>query len=101
MLKKASIVSRTSDDAVGFTARVEVGESTTLLKMSPEGVIDTFRRYNEMVGEIAQEQGTYLADVRSAVPSGGQYFGDHTHFTPQGSELAAQEIAAVIIEAER
>ena len=91
---------RASDDAVGFTARVEVGESTTLLKMSPEGVIRSFSRYNEMVVEIAEEQGTHLADVRSAVPADGEYFGDHTHFTPKGSELAAQEIAAVIIEAE-
>jgi len=92
---------RADDTDEGFAARVGVGEGTTLLKMSPEGVISSFARYNELVTTMADERGLYLADVRSAVPADSEYFGDHTHFTPKGSELAAQEVARVIIEAER
>ena len=96
---------RASDDSVGLQARIEVGEGTTLLQMSPEEVIRSFSRYNEMVTEMVTamtaQQEIYLADVRSVVPADREYFGDHTHFTPEGSELAAQELARVIVEAER
>jgi len=91
---------RAHDDSTGLSARAQVGEGTTLLQMSPEGVIAAFAQYNRLVEQLAEDRGVSYADVRSAVPPDRDYFGDHTHFTPDGSELAAQEIAKAILHVE-
>ncbi len=84
---------RARDDARGDAARKQVGESAALYLMTPERVIDGIKALNRLVVELAGERRLALADVRSAVPPDGRYWGDALHFSDAGSELAAREIA--------
>ena len=64
-----------------------------LFQQSPENSIESIDGYNQLVKETADRYGIPFADVRSAVPSEAQYWGDATHFKAPGSQLAAQKIA--------
>ena len=81
---------RAEKDATGRRAARQVAEGAKLLRMNPEGVIETFSEYNARIRRIAETQNLPLIDLREAVPAEGRYFGDHTHFSADGSLLAAQ-----------
>ena len=87
---------RAEEEATGRRAARQVAEGTKLLRMDPEGVIDTFASYNDRIRRIAEDRNLPLIDLREAVPAESRYFGDHTHFSAEGSELAAQAAVKVI-----
>ncbi len=89
---------RAAPDATGDVARRDVAETAMMLQMSAESSIRAFALYNEMVSQVAAEQGLVLADVRAAVPPDPALWGDATHFRAGGSALAADEIARAILD---
>ena len=84
---------RAGPDDTGAEAQRNVGEAVLLFQQSPENSIESLDGYNQLVKDTAERYGIPLADVRSAVPSDAQYWGDATHFKAPGSLLAAQQIA--------
>lgn len=87
---------RAAPEDTGPTAQQNVGEAVLLFQQSPENSIESLDSYNLLVTETAQRYSIPLADVRSAVPSDAQYWGDATHFKAPGSLLAAQKIAETL-----
>ena len=87
---------RAQSDDTGSLARERVAETSQLLKMYPEEVIEAFEEYNAMIKELASQYRVPLADVRSAVGPEAENWGDATHFSPTGSFLAATEVAKAI-----
>ena len=87
---------RAEEDATGRRAARQVAEGTKLLRMDPEGVIRTFSEYNERIRTIAKARSLPLIDLREAVPAEGRYFGDHTHFSAEGSRVAAEAAVEVL-----
>ena len=79
-------------------AKERVGETTSLLRMTPERSIETIHYYNQMVKALALKYHIPVADIRSVVGSEDDNWGDGTHFKPKGSTLAAQEVARAIAE---
>ncbi len=82
---------------MGDEALSELGELCVLMQMYPDNVVRLYQDYNEMVRGIAERKNLPFADVQAVVPSDGKYWGDSLHFTPAGSELAAQEIAETLL----
>lgn len=95
----ATLAHRAADDAEGEQALRAVAEGVRLYRMPPEAVIAMFGQYNAMVRGLAVERGLPLADVRASVPTEGDYWGDSTHFTAPGAEIAATTVADTIIAA--
>ena len=87
---------RAEEDATGREAARQVAEGTKLLRMDPEGVIESFSDYNNLVRELAQRKNIPLLDLREQVPARSEYFGDHTHFSAEGSVIAAQAAVEVL-----
>ena len=81
---------RAEETATGSAAKRQVAEGRKLLRMDAESVIQAFARYNQLVRDIAQEKGLALIDLREAIPASSEFFGDHTHFSAEGSRRAAQ-----------
>jgi lysophospholipase L1-like esterase len=48
---------------------------------------------NNVMRQVAQQQGVPLIDAAPAMPSGPYYFGDFVHFTDQGSAAFSQIVA--------
>ena len=87
---------RAEEEAKGRVAARQVAEGTKLLRMDPEGVIESFSDYNALVRELAERRNIPLLDLRNAVPPESRYFGDHTHFSAEGSVLAAKATAELL-----
>ena len=87
---------RAAPNDTGPIAQQNVGEAVLLFQQSPENSIESLDSYNQLVTELAQRYSIPLADVRSAVPSDAQYWGDATHFKAPGSLLAAQKITETL-----
>lgn len=90
---------RADPNAKGEEARVQTGEATLLLQLSPESTIRTYGIYNQTLRNIAKQKGILFSDVRAVVPPDTKYWGDATHFLEPGSRLTAQTIAKTIITA--
>lgn len=89
---------RAQDGAVGEDARRQVAETAGLLEMDPASAIAAFRSYNELIVATSSKHGILVADVRAAVPSDPELWGDATHFLAPGSEKAAAAVAAAVLE---
>ena len=48
---------------------------------------------NDVMRQVAQQQGVLLIDAAPAMPSGPNYFGDFVHFTDKGSAAFSQIVA--------
>jgi len=90
---------RWPDDATGEQARDLVAESVVLLQMDPPSVIKAFAAYNDLVSQLARERRLPLADVRAAVSTAPENWGDATHFRAPGSATAGKVIADAVIDA--
>ncbi len=89
---------RADPEATGWRARRQVAEAVVLMNLDPEGVVHAYDSYNGLVRQRAQQWGLPVADVQAAIPADRRYWGDATHFSAEGSELAARVIAETILE---
>ncbi len=88
---------RVAPDSTGQRAQTEAGELSFLLGVHPESTVQWFNTWNRMVVAAAQRSQSPFADVRAAVQSNPENWGDATHFATPGSERAAHAIATAIL----
>ena len=79
----------------GDLARERVDVTSRLLRLTPEATIDAIDSYNRMVRELAEEHGLGLVDLRASFDGDSRWWVDSVHFSPEGSERAAQLLAEV------
>jgi lysophospholipase L1-like esterase len=64
--------------------------------MTPQGIIDAYRRYNEIVREVAAATGALLIDGENEVPGDPAHFADTVHFTDAGSAAMAARVTRAL-----
>jgi len=69
------------------------------------GFLDMNRRFDQVIDEVAHDEGAKVVDGARAVPPGPRYFSDFVHFTNQGAEkmasLFAEALAPLVEESLR
>lgn len=73
------------DQPMGFYAKVPAPHRYAL-----------FKRYNEIIREVARTEGAIFADVDAVVPKTPEYHWDYCHLTDKGSALQAETIYRAI-----
>lgn len=61
-------------------------------RVPPRQRYPLFRLYNDIIRQVAEEQGIPFADVDSVIPKTPEYHWDYCHLTDKGSRLQAQAI---------
>jgi len=64
--------------------------------MNPQGIIDAYRRYNEIVREVAAATGALLVDGEDDIPGDPAHFADTVHFTDAGSAAMAARVTRAL-----
>lgn len=67
--------------------------------MSPEGLLEAYERYNQIIREVARETGAVLIGGEMEIPGDGEHFNDTVHFSDSGSRLMAERVVGVLREA--
>jgi lysophospholipase L1-like esterase len=65
--------------------------------MEPQGLMDAFRRYNQIITEVASETGAVLIDGETVIPGNSEHFNDSVHFTDAGSRVMAQRVSGALL----
>jgi len=65
--------------------------------MTPQGIIDAYRRYNEIVREVAAATGALLVDGEDDIPGDPAHFADTVHFTDAGSAAMAARVTRALV----
>lgn len=68
--------------------------------LSPEGILDGFEAYNQVVREVAAETGAVLVGDEDGIPGTSEYFSDSVHFTEAGYAANAVRAQAALEESE-
>ena len=66
-------------------------------RIPPEQRFPMFRRYNDIIREVALQEHVLLADVNAAIPKTSEYHYDYCHLTDRGSALQAAIIHAALL----
>ncbi|MFH1467517.1 MAG: GDSL-type esterase/lipase family protein [Pseudomonadota bacterium] len=74
-------------------------DAGNLLRMPPADAARAMEAYDEMVREVAIDQGLTLADLRAAIPSDPALWGDAIHFSAEGSRRAGAIVAEAVLGA--
>ena len=61
-------------------------------------ILETERRANEVVKDVAGRNGVPVAGVDAAIPKTSQYFSDYQHFTNKGAEFVAKLLVPLVLE---
>jgi lysophospholipase L1-like esterase len=64
--------------------------------ITPDGLIASYERYNEIIREVARESGAVLIDGENSIPGDSRHFVDSVHFTDLGSAAMAERVLAVL-----
>ena len=88
---------RVAPDATGARAQAQAGELSFLLGVHPDATVQWFNAWNRIVVAAAKRSGAPLADVRAAVMSNAENWGDATHFATPGAERAATAVATAVL----
>jgi len=64
--------------------------------MTPQGIIDAYRRYNEIVREVAAATGALLIEREDDIPGDPAHFADTVHFTDAGSAAMAARVTRAL-----
>jgi len=66
--------------------------------MEPQGLMEAFRRYNQIIVEVANETGTLLIDGEGMIPGNSEYFNDTVHFKDAGSRIMARRVSDALLK---
>ena len=66
--------------------------------MDLQGLIEAFRRYNQIIAEVADETGAVLIDGEMLIPGNSEYFNDTVHFKDAGSRLMAERVSEALLK---
>ena len=64
--------------------------------MTPDGILEGFNAYNDVIRRVAREKNVYLIDNNNSILGDGVHFNDSVHFTDEGSQKMADRIFAVL-----
>lgn len=64
--------------------------------MTPEGLLASYRRYNDIIREVARDQGAVLVDGEDRISADPEHFADSVHFTDRGSRAMADRVSRVL-----
>jgi len=65
--------------------------------MDPQGLIEAFRRYNQIIAEVAAETGAVLIEGETLIPGNGEFFNDTVHFKDAGSQVMAHRVSEALL----
>lgn len=65
--------------------------------MEPEGLMKAFRRYNQIIVEVASETGAVLIGGEAIIPGDNEHFNDTVHFKDAGSRIMAQRVSETLL----
>jgi hypothetical protein len=83
----------------GAEERLRVAESALYYMpfMEPEGLIEAYSRYNQIIREVARDAGIILIDGEETIPGDAAHFADTVHFTDAGSERMAARVTGALL----
>ena len=61
--------------------------------MTPDGLLASYARYNDLIREVARDTGAILIDGEHDIPGDDRHFTDSVHFTDDGSRAMAVSVA--------
>ena len=64
-------------------------------------MVETWRRVNEIVEEVARDDGAIFVDGFNQVPHDLEHFRDHVHLEDAGSDVLAETIVSALLTEER
>jgi lysophospholipase L1-like esterase len=62
--------------------------------LSSDNLLAGFKRYNNIIREVANQTGAILIDNENSIPGNPIHFVDSVHFTDKGSQLQAKRVVA-------
>ena len=65
--------------------------------VTPQLLMRSYARYNEIVGEVARETGAMLVEGENEIPGDAAHFTDTVHFSDAGSRAQAQRVSRALI----
>jgi lysophospholipase L1-like esterase len=65
--------------------------------MTPDGLLAAFARYNEIIAEVAQEEGVFMIGGESLIPGDNEHFNDSVHFKDAGSRVMARRVSEALL----
>jgi len=66
--------------------------------MDPQGLIEAFRRYNQIIAEVADETGAVLIKGEALIPGSSEFFNDSVHFKDAGSRIMANRVSEALLK---
>ena len=66
--------------------------------MDPEGLIQAFQRYNQIIAEVAAETGTVLIAGETMIPGDSEHFNDTVHFKDAGSRIMSERRSRALLK---
>lgn len=67
--------------------------------MTPQGLLASFTRYNEIIREVSQATGVILIGGEMDIPGDDKHFNDTVHFKDAGSRLMAKRVSDALLNA--
>lgn len=64
--------------------------------MTFEGLLASYERYNQIIGEVARETGALLIEGENDIPGTPAYFTDSVHFNDEGSKAMADRVSRAL-----
>jgi lysophospholipase L1-like esterase len=65
--------------------------------LSVHSVLAGFKRYNEIIREVAKQTGAILIENENSIPGDPRHFADSVHFKDMGSQKQAERIVAGLL----
>jgi len=65
--------------------------------MTPAGLLVSYKRYNEIIAEVARSTGAVLVGGEDAIPGDRAHFTDTVHFTDAGSQAMADRVSKALL----
>jgi lysophospholipase L1-like esterase len=65
--------------------------------MEPQGLMEAFRRYNQIIAEVASETGALLIAGDAMIPGTNEYFNDTVHFKDAASPIMARRVSRALL----
>jgi lysophospholipase L1-like esterase len=65
--------------------------------MTPEGLLRSYARYNDVIREVARSRGAVLIEGEDQIPGDPAHFADSVHFNDAGASAMAQRVAGALL----
>ena len=69
--------------------------------MEPQGLMEAFRRYNQIIAEVASETGAVIIDGETMIPGDSEHFNDTVHFKDAGSRVMSRRVGGALLRTPR